>query len=78
MSKALSSKFIDTLKENVKDSYFLYKVCEGCDKLVIAEHAVCPNCLSYRFNTSRKVVVKALTELIEVEADFFTKSFEFL
>ena len=26
-----------------------YKICEGCDSIVMAKSAVCPNCASYRF-----------------------------
>ena len=27
-----------------------YKVCEGCDSIVVASAATCPSCHSYRFN----------------------------
>lgn len=26
-----------------------YKICEGCDSIVLARAATCPNCASYRF-----------------------------
>jgi len=29
----------------------LYKVCEGCESIVVCEAATCPNCHGYRFDT---------------------------
>lgn len=34
-----------------------YKVCEGCDSIVGAGAALCPNCHSYRFDDSPERVV---------------------
>ncbi|ALJ56755.1 hypothetical protein AMD24_00587 [Candidatus Xiphinematobacter sp. Idaho Grape] len=34
-----------------------YKICEGCDSILILEAATCPNCHSYRFNTNVSEVV---------------------
>lgn len=34
-----------------------YKVCEGCDSIVGAGAALCPNCHSYRFDASPERVV---------------------
>jgi hypothetical protein len=34
-----------------------YKVCEGCDSIVGMGAAICPNCHSYRFETSPERVV---------------------
>ena len=37
-----------------------YKICEGCDSIVMARAATCPNCASYRFEEdSAKVVTQA-------------------
>jgi azurin len=37
-----------------------YKVCEGCDSIVGAGTAICPNCHSYRFEPSaERVIVQA-------------------
>ena len=33
-----------------------YKVCEGCDSIVGSGAALCPNCHSYRFETSAERV----------------------
>ena len=34
-----------------------YKICEGCDSIVVRRVAVCPNCSGYRFNTGRKAII---------------------
>ena len=37
-----------------------YKICEGCDSIVLARAATCPNCASYRFEEeSTKVITQA-------------------
>ena len=28
-----------------------YKICEGCDSIVLANALLCPNCHSYRYNS---------------------------
>ncbi len=30
----------------------LYKVCEGCESIVMLQAVTCPNCHGYRFDTS--------------------------
>jgi len=30
----------------------LYKVCEGCESIVVLDAATCPNCHGYRFDTN--------------------------
>ena len=35
-----------------------YKVCEGCDSIVGSGAAICPNCHSYRFETSPERVIE--------------------
>jgi len=34
-----------------------YKVCEGCDSIVGSGAALCPNCHSFRFDTSAERVI---------------------
>lgn len=34
-----------------------YKICEGCDSIVLAKVATCPNCASYRFEESAEQVI---------------------
>jgi uncharacterized paraquat-inducible protein A len=38
--------------EQIKRKPDLYKVCEGCESIVVAEAATCPNCHGYRFDLS--------------------------
>jgi uncharacterized paraquat-inducible protein A len=33
-----------------------YKVCEGCESIVVRNAATCPNCHGYRFDTSSERV----------------------
>ena len=35
-----------------------FKVCEGCDSIVTARVATCPNCHGYRFNEQPEAVVE--------------------
>ena len=35
-----------------------YKVCEGCESIVTAHVATCPNCHGYRFNEDPAAVVE--------------------
>lgn len=71
VKKNKQSKIVEDLLEHAEASYFLYKICEGCDKLLMYERSVCPNCNAYRFDTSRKRVVKELKKLVKEEAGFF-------
>jgi len=34
-----------------------YKVCEGCDSIVTARVATCPNCHGYRFESAPQAVI---------------------
>jgi len=35
-----------------------FKVCEGCDSIVTARVATCPNCHGYRFNDDPDAVIE--------------------
>ena len=35
-----------------------YKICEGCDSIVLIKTHTCPNCASYRFEEGAEAVVK--------------------
>ncbi|MEM1059808.1 MAG: hypothetical protein AAGK14_11215 [Verrucomicrobiota bacterium] len=35
-----------------------FKVCEGCESIVVQKAAFCPNCNSYRFDESAERVVE--------------------
>ncbi len=34
-----------------------YKICEGCDSIVLTKVATCPNCASYRFEDQLDLVI---------------------
>ena len=37
-----------------------YKICEGCDSIVLARAGTCPNCASYRFEEElSKIIAQA-------------------
>lgn len=35
-----------------------FKVCEGCESIVVQKAAFCPNCNSYRFDESTERVIE--------------------
>ena len=35
-----------------------FKICEGCESIVVSGVDLCPNCHSYRFNLSEVDVIK--------------------
>jgi hypothetical protein len=41
----------------------LYKVCEGCESIVVIDAATCPNCHGYRFDEST-ARVKSQAEIL--------------
>lgn len=34
-----------------------YKICQGCDSIVVMKAHTCPNCASYRFEESAPAVI---------------------
>lgn len=34
-----------------------YKICEGCDSIVLSKAHVCPNCASYRFEEGIQQII---------------------
>jgi hypothetical protein len=41
----------------------LYKVCEGCESIVVVDAATCPNCHGYRFDADPERV-KSQAEIL--------------
>ena len=35
-----------------------YKICEGCDSIIVVKAHTCPNCASYRFEEGEEAVVR--------------------
>ena len=46
-------------------SYFYYKVCEGCESVILEYRVFCPLCDSYNFDYSFKRINKRIMELAE-------------
>lgn len=44
-----------------------YKVCEGCESVVLVDSIFCPVCDSYRFDTNIERIVKTVNELAKRE-----------
>lgn len=40
-----------------------YKICDGCDSIVLATAATCPSCHAYRFIDDRESVIVQAREL---------------
>jgi uncharacterized paraquat-inducible protein A len=50
-----------------------YKICEGCDSIVMSETRLCPVCHSYRFNNKENEVMDQAMKLSEEEQTTVTK-----
>ncbi len=44
-----------------------YKVCVGCDSIVVSKTNICPNCHAYRFDSSPERVIWQANELANKE-----------
>lgn len=44
-----------------------YKVCEGCESVILFESVFCPVCDAYRFNEDHEYVKKIVNELAKRE-----------
>lgn len=49
--------------KKICDNAEYYKVCEGCESVVLFESVFCPLCSGYRFNESITAVKKVVMEL---------------
>ena len=43
----------------------LYKVCEGCESVVLFDSIFCPLCSGYRFNEDLSVLVQTIKALLK-------------
>lgn len=50
-----------------------YKICEGCDSIVVASTRICPNCHSYRYNYNVEDVIDQADNLSNQEQKTVTK-----
>jgi hypothetical protein len=58
MQSNLKKQIRKDMEKYINQSYFLYKICEGCDSLVMHTVNICPKCNAYRFDDSYKRIVK--------------------
>ena len=56
---------IEDVKKEINLSWFWYKVCEGCDNVVLYEQVFCTSCRGYRFNENRKRVIDEIVKRYE-------------
>ena len=54
LQKLVQEQIHDTALDYIINTYFLYKVCEGCESIIFFEKAFCPVCKAYRFDSSYK------------------------
>jgi hypothetical protein len=41
-----------------------YKICEGCDSIVLTKAVTCPNCAGYRFEETAQLVIEQARMLV--------------
>lgn len=56
---------IEDIKEEIKTTWFWYKVCEGCDTPALYETVFCPKCRAYRFDENRRRIIDAIVTRYE-------------
>jgi rRNA maturation endonuclease Nob1 len=56
---------IEDIKNEIKATWFWYKVCEGCDTVTLYEMTFCPKCRGYRFDENRKRVIDEIVKRYE-------------
>ncbi|MFV0337370.1 MAG: hypothetical protein ACK5LK_03900 [Chthoniobacterales bacterium] len=61
MKPSLSPRVYAALK--IMASPYLYKLCEGCESIVVAHVTSCPNCHGYRFSEDQKELVEQARKL---------------
>lgn len=50
--------------QHILNNYEYYKVCEGCESVILYDHIFCPLCSGYRFNESYKFLETVVKELV--------------
>jgi len=51
--------------QHILTNWEYYKVCEGCESVILHDHIFCPLCSGYRFNEEYKVLENVVTELVK-------------
>ena len=57
------------LAKTIKRFWFGYKICEGCDSIVLVETSVCSICKAYRFDEDKKRIFDTADELLTQPSD---------
>lgn len=68
---------VEKITEYVISSYFYYKVCEGCESVILEHRTFCPLCDSYNFDYSFKRISDRVMELAEANHEAFTKFIDY-
>lgn len=58
---------IEDIKKEIKNTWFWYKVCEGCETVLLYENVFCPKCRGYHFDENRKRVINLIIEKYETK-----------
>jgi hypothetical protein len=69
---------INKITEYIISSYFYYKVCEGCESVVLEHRIFCPLCDSYNFDCSFKRISDRVVELAETNNEAVTEYIDLL
>jgi len=69
---------IEKITEYIISSYFYYKVCEGCESVVLEHRVFCPLCDSYNFDYSFKRISDRVVELADANHEAFTEYIDHL
>lgn len=46
------------IAKSIADNPNEYKICEGCESIVVIATQICPNCHGYRYNTQEAAVIE--------------------
>ena len=72
----------DELKRKITDhiaySYFYYKVCEGCESVILHHHVFCPVCDGYNFDMSYRRIKQRVKELINHDDETIANMIQYL
>lgn len=67
MSDSEAIKKRKAAAKKICDNVEYYKVCEGCESVVLRESVFCPVCDSYRFDLNSEKIKKTVNELAKRE-----------
>lgn len=68
---------VKKISEYVISSYFYYKVCEGCESVILEHRVFCPLCDSYNFDYSFKRINERVVELASVNHEAFIEFIDY-